>query len=363
MDTVKKAFRKAPVLFGLTAFLVSVSLLLVLAAIPLGIAFGDAEKDGYFEKPNWSLHFLFFLILAVLIHLTWRSYLEAWQSLPEQKVLYNFDDVEESPSALRPLFEALSKARPYLFALAASIGLLFTAADAGCLWNEYEIISGAEFCSEEDFTIAFRLNTFSFIDEDQKTSNGVFVLAAYVMQGALIAYAFMAFFQLAIQGFYFMRFEHRSFASRKRPKTRLSLRLRYDDPLKEFGLSVLNRAINMTYVFMALGMVLPVLSAASQPSDAPFDFGQWMLRLFLPLILLVPFVIPVADRISRVKEVEKRVQESGDPKAEEALDKQRLWPFEATRIAYVGKMAAAVVVLEYGYLIKRNLADLLPRTR
>ncbi len=117
---------------------------------------------------------------------------------------------------------------------------------------------------------------------------------------------------------------------------------------------------NTMYVLIALGMMLPVLSAASQHS-ATADLGQLLLRWFLPLILLGPLLVPLADRYFRMREASDRVRKSEDPSDVEEFSKQQLWPFERTQIAYLGKTAAALAVAEYLYVVGRNAADLLRR--
>ena len=108
-------------------------------------------------------------------------------------------------------------------------------------------------------------------------------------------------------------------------------------------------------MFIALGMILPVLSAFWNPEP---DFGQWTLRVLVPLIVLMPAGIPIVERVSRVAEDADRMRRDPDPEAREEYAKQRLWPFEQTQIGYVGKIAAGVAAAEYAYLITRNVANL-----
>lgn len=103
-------------------------------------------------------------------------------------------------------------------------------------------------------------------------------------------------------------------------------------------------------------MCLPVLSAYWNPEP---DLGQWLLRILLPTILLVPAAIPIAERMARIDEAAERMRRDSDPKAQEQYGKQSLWPFEKTQIGYVGKIAAAIALGEYIYLITRNIKDIL----
>ena len=255
-----------------------------------------------------------------------------------------------SPTATK----RLSARRPYVAVTSILLGLILTAIDAGCLWGEYGIVFHTSACDENDFTIAYRLdNEFPSVS---KTANGLFVLVAYLLQGGLIALAWFALLQISLHGFYFAAFESRSIV---RPK-KLVLRLNIRDPLHEFGSSEVNRAINTTYILVALGMVLPVLSAAGQQSDTA-DLGQLLLRWLLPLILLVPLIVPLADRYFRLREASERVRKSGDRSDGEEFSKQQLWPFEKTQIAYLGKAMAALAPAEYLYVLGRNATDLLKK--
>ena len=255
-----------------------------------------------------------------------------------------------NPSSVTDLVLWLEHVRPFLVALSVLLGLLLTAVDAGCLWAEYGVFGPPRVvCTERDFTIAFRLSEFSSVSQSM---NGWFVVAAYLMQGALITYGWIALLELVVHSYCFWRFEH----FRRIEPIGLRILLNYKDPLQEFGLSDVNRAINITYVFIAAGMCLPVLSAYWNPEP---DLGQWLLRILLPSILLVPAAIPIAERMARIDEAAERMRRDSDPKAQEQYGKQSLWPFEKTQIGYVGKIAAAIALGEYMYLITKNIKEIL----
>lgn len=348
---MKSYFQGAPYLWWTTAFLFTASLALLAISYPLGLAESNTPGvPGYVEKTNWSLQFLFWPILASLIDLSWRLYQKAWKNLHSHGVLWKGNEVISDPTAVLDVVTDLEEWRPYLAGASIAVGLLITALDMGCLWTEYGVFGdSAPACEQRDFTFAFRLTAFPGVGQYE---NGLFVLAAYLLQGGLIAYASMAFLQLTTQSFYFLSFESRSANTNQ-----LEVRLNYQDPLREFGLADVNRAINITYVFIALGMLLPVLSAYWNPEP---DFGQWILRTLIPIVLLIPAAIPITERVSRVKEAAKRMRRSSpDPEAEENFDKQRLWPFEGTQIAYIGKAAVTIAAMEYAYLITKNITRLL----
>lgn len=347
----KEVLRAAPVLVPATSVLCTVSVGMLFLAAHLGLAStSDPDVPGYLQKTNWSLRPLFWPILALLVHHGWRTYVRAWQGLPTREVVFRNGVLETSPDSLTFVVDRLSALRPLALGLAVLLGMGLSAVDAGCLWAEYGVIGAARAaCSETDFTIAFRLDAFAGID---RSANGWFVLAGYVMQGGLASYALFALMQLLLQSSYFLSFEKRPLVA---PRG-LAIRLNYRDPLREFGLGQVNRAINTTYVFIALGMALPVLSAFWNPAP---DFGQWTLRVLLPLIVLFPAGIPIFERVSRVAEAADRMRKDPDPGAPDDYAKQRLWPFDQTQIGYVGKTAAGLAFAEYGYLITRNISDLL----
>ena len=342
-------FKQAPLLASITALFVCGSLALLLISFPFAIAIDNnpTAAGGFFEKVNWSLQPLFWPILALLVHYSWHLYEDAWRELYSHEILWKGDKVCVNKEGIADFLESLNKTRPRLIVISIALGIFLTAIDAGCLWQEYGIFGSPEpSCSEPDFSIAFRLPIFP--DASNSTANGWFVFAAYLLQGGLIAFAWLAFLQIAVHSYSFLNFENR-------PANidQLEIRLNYRDKLNEFGLRDVNRAINITYIFIAIGMVLPILSAYNNPQ---MDLGQWLLRVFLPLILLLPAVVPMAERVKRIKKASERMKHDPDKNAAKDFAKQKLWPFEQTQIGYLGKIAAGIVIIEYGYLVTRNLA-------
>ena len=352
MPRMTSIIAHAQVLWACTLALFILSAGLLFLAGWLGLAAtSDPDTPGYRQKTNWSLQPLFWPILALLVDQAWRQYMKAWRNLPSREVIYREGALDTDAGSLGPLIARLQDFRPYLVALSVLLGLLLTAVDAGCLWAEYGAFGPpTSTCCERDFTIAFRLrDAFPSI---APSTNGWFVVAAYLLQGALITYGWLALLQLVLHSYSFLRFETlKTVASGQ-----LQMLLNYKDPLREFGLTDVNRAINLTYIFIALGLALPVLSAYWNPEP---DLGQWLLRILLPLIVLVPAAIPVAERMSRIVEAGERMRRDPDPTAQEQFAKQSLWPFEKTQIGYVGKIAAAVAAGEYLYLITKNIKDIL----
>lgn len=365
ISIIASAFRQAPVLSSVTAFFFLCSLTLLIVSIPLGLAFShEVDKTalegqkveqkalGFVQKTNWSFQPLFWLIYALLIHLSWKFYADAWRSLPSHGVLWKGNQVYSDSSATQGVIAVLQKTRPYIVVISIGLGLIFTAVDAGCLWSEYGVIGSEEGqCKERDFCIAFRLAEFPNVGSSDMVQNGMFVLAAYLLQGGLIACAWIVTLQLIINSIYFLTFEACS-----ANKEKLRLRLNYRDPLREFGLGDVNRAINITYSMIALGMILPVLSAYNNPDP---DRGQWLLRTLVPIVLIIPAIVPIVERTRRVKDASERLREDKDPMAQDDYANQKLWPFLGTQISYVGNLALLIILGEYTYLFTRNFIDFL----
>jgi len=227
-----------------------------------------------------------------------------------------------------------------------------TAIDAGALWFEFDVFNGTLISQDTDFTVAYRLPAiFPNVD---KTANGLFNLYVYFLQGCLISYGWLLLMQITLHGIKFWRFERLNYAKQEK----LCIRLNISDPLREFGLAEVNRAVNSVYISIAFGMLIPIVSAVSQKSNVP-DLGQWLLRSLLPLILLAPLFIPLADRSSRLKEATNRLLDSTDEEKSKIFREQKLWPFEGTQIGYLGKAAAAFAAVEYLFLFTRNILDLI----
>jgi len=334
----------APITFRFFLLFVILSIIADIASILLDVAWG---KNGFLEKLNWSLYPIFFVAVGLLVYQSWALFIKAWSNIHSHSLLYSKDKVVSDDSAIAPLIYKFESSRKYLLMFSLVVGLSISALDAGCLWTEYGIIqddspSTAAMCKERDFTVAF---TMAEPDQDfpgaKKFSNGMFTIYVYLLQGVLIAAGFLALLQMILHTGSLLFFERISEAKNKSLHIRLNIRDKYH----EFGSRDFNRAINTVYVFIAIAMVIPVLSHYHQvPGTAP-DFGQICLRYLLPLILFLPIALYFSDRMNRSKEIS--IESEGD---EDGYAKQKLWPFDQTQIGYIGKMMAGFAVAEYGYI-------------
>jgi hypothetical protein len=349
-------WKKAPILVSATIAMCLYSIGLIFFAWALGIHWStDPKAPGYLQKLNWAVFPFYWPIVAIFVHFSWSFYEDAWRTLHKHGVLFkgSRENPVDTGDALRDLIPTMRKSRRWIAMVSLIAGIIVSAIDASCLWHEFGIFAPRAACVAADFDIAFRLPqafpSFKVVDKGVLLG---FVVAQYLMQAVLIAMAFVVLLQLLLHTWSFLRFERLAI-----PRQRdLLLRLNPVDPLREFGLSRLNRAINLTYIFIAAAMAIPVLSVANKPAA---DIGSLMMALLLPLVLATPAIIPIADRILRRSEVEDWVLDRKDPKINEAYEKQRLWPFEDTGLAWVGKICIGVALAEFGYVITREVSALL----
>ena len=344
---MKNLFFRSPILYSITALIFLSSITLYPISIWLEIAFSTSlDAPGYLQKLNWTLQPLFWPVLVLLVDFSWHLFCDAWRTLPTHNVIYTNNAIKKADETyFNEFIKHLTKKRSY--------GMVLTALDAGCLWKEYEVFGlSSQLCSDKDFHIAYRLSEFPNMTIIDKFQNGLFTLVTYLYQGAVIAYGFLILSQLLLHSISFLNFENTKFAN----KNNIAIKLNYTDRLREFGLSDLNRAINITYIFISIAMLLPVLSAYWNPN---LDFGQIMLCFLLPCIIILPALIPIIERTNRIKEAAERLKKDENKENHELYSKQRLWPFDKTQLSYLGKFAAIVAVGEYIYIIKHDLKIIL----
>lgn len=299
-------------LASFTLVMLLLSLILFGFSFFLGLAIAaNSSARGYLQKPNWFLFSLYWPIIAWLVHCTWHPFMEAWRSLPGKKVVKKSNGNTINTTVLDSFFNTLKRQRRWLICVALILGLGLTAWDAGRLWGEYGIVPVEVFCQEQncedpDFTVAFRLpNAFGDVN---KHWNGLFVIFAYLMQGGLIFLALLTLFQVCLHTVSFIRFE-------KFPEVRkneLEITLNFRDLIYQFGLSEWNRAINYSYWAIAVGLLIPIISHASQEQGKPPDTGQILLQFLLPLLLLAPAALPVAGRFLRLRKVDDMIKTPED---------------------------------------------------
>lgn len=328
---------------GTTAGAVGISLTAFFAAYPLGLAL---VHEGYWRKPNWYLYPGFFVVVGYLASASWSYFEDVWRNLVRNRLLWRDNALETDNGSLEPFIYELTRLRPILFAVSILIGLALTSLDAGCLWKEYLTPGLVYACprNDVDFSVAYWLPI-----NVNPVANGIFVLVVYLLQGLLIAYALFATFQMILHSASLLLFERLSFARQHHYEIHLNAR----DPLRQFGLFEVNKALNVVYIFIALGMVAPFLSIElAFENHETMGIGKQLLRICIPLILFVPLAIPIADRAFRYPDIASRVRATQQTSDADELDKQKLWPFDpVTRIGLIGKACFAVAFLEYSYVL------------
>lgn len=326
------AQESAPVIKVTVVVMTIYSLVVAVSAHVLGIGWsGKSGVPGYFQKLNWALFPVWWTVLGVLVHLSWQFYMSGWRSLPSEGVLHCHEAPASRHDAFDSLLSRFREWRRYLAIVAIPLGLLVSAVDGVDLLQEFGWITldcrPRSHCSTDDFTVAFRLP--EAFGAQTKTVIGWFVLAQYTMQGLLISLAFLVLFQLILHSVVFLRFE------RLRPirSAGMSIRLNPCDPAQQFGLSVVNHAINITYVFIAIGMVIPLISFINKPRA---DTGTLLMTWLLPLVLALPAAIPLVERYSRQREAEARVKAESFDGLWISFHKQHLWPMIGTPFSWIG---------------------------
>lgn len=314
----------------------------------LGIATApSAEWEGYFEKLNWSPYPIFFVVVAGSCIATSEIYISAWRDLiaGDKSVIFANGEKVTDPSFLEPLIASLLKIQRRCSYWALAVGLLLAAIDFGCLWEEFGFFNWAYRCREHGFTYAFSHVEMFPGSRITYASNLAFDAVAFSMEGLLVALALQSLAQICLHSGYLMFFERCEFA---RVRHALII-LDHKDPIGEFGVSSFNNAINVSYALIAIGMVVPCLSAFKNATP-PFDIGQYLQTILLPLILLAPAIFPVAERVRRIADVRRHIATTGRNEEYADYEKQKLWPWDQRFIGAIGKVSILLILIEYSYI-------------
>jgi|ERR1700730_7771676 len=325
--------------FGSTSWVISI--ILMPASFALGLAWSKAGARGFFQKPNWFLYPVFLPLMLWLVYITWFEYVEGWKAIREEGVLRTSEYHRVSRKQFVILLQFMRRFRPILFVAACAVGVILTTIDSNSAFSLLSKSSAelADKCLDRDFFIAVVLP--NYFPRASWIGTIWFATWCYLMQGALIALGFMCLFQILFHGILFTFFETTSFAR----KNGISITLRADDPAKEYGLGQWNYAINRGYIFVAVGMAIPLVSHWSQiGGPCPKSTGQRLFASFLWAILGAPTLLPLLARFSRKREVTGMVIKADDKDFSKDVEEQRLWPFDKDNI---GKISLAISFVEY----------------
>ena len=360
---------------------------------------GD-QWNGFLQQPNWAGFALFFPLLGLLTISNWKSFENAWRRLPEKGVLQEMTFSGTQPlssNGIQAIIDHLYGLRRRWVWVALVIGLVLTMVDSTCTMtfhypslynclpayfkaecarkiddkNQSKFIRkcissdgtgngcGTRLVAEKDFMI-FHLgfgcketNVKSMCLPGAEAAGYMLVLVAYLMQGLLIAMGFMLLFQILVNlhAFSFLAlFPFRHVDAR-------GIRLNFRDEMGEFGLADWNNAMNYTNLIIAVGMLIPVISATSQP-EARDDVGQILFMLFLPILLFVPILWSFITRAVLQLRFKRNFQRLSASE-KDSYKAQVLWPFDRDMIS---KVAIGILIIEYLYVaseLPENVKDIL----
>lgn len=310
--------------------------ILIAAAAYMNILVLNQGWKGFFQKPNWLLYPVFWIVLTWLMRRTWHPYMAAWSELRTKGVLHYAADCLDvlhsrknliiSDSDFAMALSALRNWRRVGLQWAIAAGATLTVIDSLGVWKQfYQGRVDPGICVELDFTIA-ALPPLRRLGE---SANIAFDVCLYLMQGVLISLAFCCLLQVCIHLYWFSRIE------KLRLKTERPIELTLDptDGFYEFGLAGWNEAVTKTYLLSALGMLIPLVSFYSQQKGC-VDTGQWLMRALVPLLLLSPATGPIWLRFERLAKIRQLIDQC-DTSLAAKESKQRIWPFDKYKIGLV----------------------------
>lgn len=410
--------RDGKTLVWITIALVIYSLALqVLAGIyelnDLTVDIGDLPYRRYFDPANinWLGYPIFYLLVAMLVHLSWAPFKRAWVELVNEGVIKQKDDrapVLEKKDMSKIVESGVARVRRSCIAVAiifAGVLLILEqrtstssvwAKDISGLeqleracknpdyWDKefFELYPQLQFgdnsepaeCpvaygdmsyTASDLCICDIARSSSCVANDQIHCDVTVERPAYtwllLALGAQMlfigALGMLVLAQLAAHIWLFARFEKMKFAH----DSGLKIDLDWDSPLAEFGLHKWNQALNNVYWGFSLGLLVPIASRFSQRGDT-LDSGQVILSFAVSLVVLGPIAATIIVRQIRLPgtwiSITDQLSDSSPDEKEAALKSyhgQRLWPFDKNIASKLG-IVVALTLLSYIALV--NLATL-----
>lgn len=344
----------------------------------------DDQWKGFLRKGNWAGFVLFFPLLGLLTVSNWKSFEIAWRRLPEKGVLQEMTYSGTQPTqplssnGIQAIIDHLYGLRRRWVWVALVLGLILTIVSSICtmtfhyppLYNcllayfkaecareiddknqskfafrKFETCAGT--CHSHEIKLVaeknFMIFHLEFEDKEEnvkprdlpgaEVAGYMLVIVAYLMQGLLIAMGFMLLFQILVHlyAFSFLAlFPFRHVEAR-------GIRLNFRDEMGEFGLADWNNAMNYTYVIIAVGMLIPIISVINQP-EAHDDGRQLLFTVLLPLLLFVPILWSFFTRVALQLRFKRNFQRLSASEKDDYKD-QVLWPFN--------KVAIGILIFEY----------------
>lgn len=357
--------------------------LTILAGIHLDAELqGGLRFDGYLGKFNWSLFALWWLFLAMLVHLTWTPFLAAWQDMQQKEMLRDRDGNPASAEQASHLCRQMGRYRLILLGVAVAVSIVVNYVDTqylrdvygSCDFREFNIIhkpgavekaalfkarcgdlEGVQIENLEiDFNIAYlvydREIETDFIARISKQKNSLFNYAIYFQQFVAVVMAALALLQLALVCNLFWRLERAAWLN----KDGLQMSLDPFSKLHEFGLESWNHAWNNVYWVFSLVLLVPIASKQAQTVETP-DLAQIVLQYGVPALIAAPMVATIIARQQRLPDLWLRIREEKDPDLVALYHRQLLWPFDRN---WASKLGIVVSFILLGYLLGKNVVSL-----
>lgn len=369
------------------------SLFVLLLAYFSGVYVSSSNFKGYAKSVNWSFFPAFWLLLIPFAKITWHEFVFSWESLLDNKLLRG-TEVTDIPKAkdelenefklhrtriLLPISIALATIVMYVdtaklrdvysdnatitiykvtdktddtttYKIADKIGTRVSDESILCSVDKrnkdgekfYLSTQKGKINTECKPTNASEIKSFNVQDIDwsvawlregmgSKDSNERFVQLAYIQQYVAIILGFVALLQI----WYHVLLFHNPELLRSVRKHKLKLSLDPYSRLHEFGLERWNQAINSVYWWLAVVLLIPIASRASQNEEV-MSVGQIMINWLVPLLFLSPMLFTIAARQKKMETVWDVIRNEGAPTNVDLFHKQLLWPLDKNWASKLG---------------------------
>jgi hypothetical protein len=384
MNWIKELGPLGKITLALVIYSLIILGLTVLAGIHLDAELkGDLRFDGYLSKFNWSLFALWWLFLAMLVHLTWVPFLAAWHDLQQKEMLRDRDGKPATAEQIRRLCGQMSRYRLILLGVAVAASIAVNYVDTQYLRDIYQSCNikakDPDFtqtdtsakralfektCANQkiglienleiDFNVAYLVHDLEIetnvISEIYKPTNSLFNYAIYFQQFVAVVMAILALLQLALICNLFWRLERAAWLN----KEGLQMSLDPFSKLHEYGLERWNHAWNNVYWVFTLVLLVPIASKQAQTVETP-DLTQIVLQYGVPVLVAAPMVATIIARQQRLPDLWPRIREEKNPDLVALYHKQLLWPFDHN---WALKLGIVVSFLLLSYLLGSNLGQL-----
>jgi len=341
---------------------------------------GVAYKT-YWNKPNWYFFPFFFLIMILLLRLAGSRFLNAWRGLAETGVLKQAGRTPDA-QALDNLIARIQRIR-WVYCL--SISMLIAGGLSYCV--DMKEIRGVYYhtstfqqqmnyaCKEPDFFSKWLFDEWKSLESNKRGKTACekedvaggkakdgdkkekwmadnklsslkknisppgdqqFILwALYFEQFAIASLALWVFSQLIMYAVLFGRFNSWRYAK----DNGFLIELNFQSPMNEFGLEHWNQALNNMYWALSIGLIIPILSRHSQPDPNSPDDGQWILRVGICALLLLPMIANILSRQAHIPKVWSELKKGNSDDAE-LFHQQKLWPLDRNWASKLGIIVA-----------------------